>query len=30
MWMIFEMSGQVYQKTKVTITISEELPDGCK
>ena len=30
MWVIFEKSGQIYQKMKVVATISEDLHDGCK
>lgn len=30
MWMIFEMSGQVYRKMKVEVTIPKDLPDGWK
>ena len=31
MWMVFEMSGQIYQKTKVVaILVFEDLHHGCK
>ena len=29
-WMSFEMNSQVSWKTKVEVTVSEDLPDGCK